>query len=119
MREPLTDVQQKIYSFIVDYMREYGFAPTIREIQMNFDYKSSNTVVTQLAKLVKKGYIVKSSTKSTMKARAMRLVDDIILNYTVGPDQLSQALQKLKERGYAVQLNEAVELLTALNISVA
>lgn len=116
MRAPLTEVQQKIYSYLVKYIREHGFPPTIREIQSYFNYNSSNSVVTQLNKIETKGYITKSSSKDGMRARTMRLVDDIVGIHTVESAQLGKALKKIAENGYKIKLNEAVELLSALNI---
>lgn len=118
MRAPLTEVQQHIYSFLVKFIRENGYPPTIREIQDHFKYNSSNSVVSQLSKMETKGYITKASNKSGMKARTIRLVDDIIGMCTVESTQLSKAIKKVKEKGYKIQLNEAIELLSALNIKL-
>lgn len=116
MRAPLTEVQQNIYSFLVKFVRENGYPPTIREIQSQFNYNSSNSVVSQLNKIEAKGYITKASSRSGMKARTIRLVDDLIGVHTVESSQLAKAIKKIGEKGYKIQLNEAVELLNALNI---
>ena len=118
MRAPLTETQQHIYNFLVSFMRENKYSPTIREIQTHFGYSSSNSVVSQLNKMEKKGYITKSSSKDGMKARTIRLVDDLIGVHTVESKQLNKALKNLKERGYSLKLNIAVEFLSALEINV-
>jgi len=118
MREPLTEHQQKVYSFIVGFVRKNGFPPTIREIQLAFNYKSSNSVVSQIGKIERKGYITRASSKTAMRARTMRIVDDIIGNFSIETRQLSKTLKDLKERGYKIELNEAIELLSALKVIV-
>lgn len=118
MRSPLTEKQEEIYSFIVGFMRENGFSPTIREIQRHFNYNSSNSVVSQLTKIEKKGYITKSSSKDGMRARTMRLVDDIIGVHTIKTSQLKESLENLKKKGYKIKINEAVELLSELKIKI-
>jgi len=117
-RAPLTEVQQFMYNFIVSFIRENRYSPTIREIQTHFGYSSSNSVVSQLNKMEKKGYITKSSSKDGMKARTIRLVDDLMGMHTVESKQLNKALKGLLERGYKLDLNVAVELLGALEINV-
>lgn len=118
MRAPLTETQQSIYSFLVSYIRENHYPPTIREIKDHFNYNSSNSVVSQLKKLEDKGYIIKSSSKDGMRARTIRLVDDIVGVHTIEAGQLNKAIKDLEERGYLIKTNEAVELLTALEIGI-
>ncbi len=118
MREPLTESQQRIYIFLVSFIREHGYSPTIREIQKQFSYNSSNSVVSQLTKLEKKGYVTKSSTRDGARARTLRLVDDIIGVHTVDSAQLKKALKNLVKKKYYISLNETVELLSELNIRI-
>lgn len=120
-RAPLTEKQENIYKFIVNYMRKYKYAPTIREIQRNFKYKAANTVVHFLTALRNKGYITmpdERTASSSSRARTIRLVDDILGNHYIKPHNLGTALKKLKERGYSIDANESIELLKELNIFV-
>jgi len=117
-RSPLTDGQQAIFKFVVAFIRENGFGPTIREIQGEFNYRSSNSVVIHLNNLRSKGYITKSSTKDKMKTRTIRLVDDIIGNYTIDTGFLNKAIKNLKERGYEIEANLAVEFLKELKVNI-
>ena len=117
-RAPLTEVQQKVYDCIVSFMRKNRYPPTIREIQEHFGYSSSNSVVVHLRKLKEKGYITSDSTKTGMKSRTMKLVDDIIGVHSINMNELSAALKKIKERGYKIQANEAVEFLKELRIEI-
>lgn len=118
MRSALTKHQQKIYNFLVEFIRENKFSPTIREIQSHFGYNSANSVVSQLKKLESKGYITKSSNKGMMKARTIRLVDDVIGDHTITTKQLREAVVNVTKRGYDVKIEEAIELLGALNIKI-
>jgi SOS-response transcriptional repressor LexA len=111
-------MQQSVYNFVVASIREHGFSPTIREIQAEFDFRSSNSVVIHLNNLRAKGYITKSSSKEKMRTRTIRLVDDIIGNYTIDTGFLNKALKNLKERGYKIEANVAVELLKELKVNI-
>ena len=111
-------MQQRTYSFLVGFIREKGYSPTVREIQTQFGYKSSNSVVSHLKNLEKSGYITKSSSKEGARARTMKIVDDILGTYTIETEQLKVAIRNLKGRGYSIDVNEAIELLTALKIGV-
>lgn len=57
MRRTLTERQQKIYSFIVEMIRDKGYPPTIRDIMVKFGIVSTNGVRSILDALAKKGYI--------------------------------------------------------------
>ena len=89
-----------------------------QEIQEHFGYKSSNSVVSQLTKLKNKGYVTTASSKEGMKARTLRLVDDVIGVHTVISDELNTALDNLEKRGYKIEINEAVEFLSELKITL-
>ena len=66
MRTPLTEMQQKVYHYLVDYIRKNRYPPTIREIMGYFGFLSSNSVVTHLNNLRKKGYITSGSNRHGM-----------------------------------------------------
>ena len=119
MRSPLTKTQQQVYQFLIDFIKENHYPPTIREIQNKFEYSSSNSVISHLKKLELKGYIIRSDSKSGTKVRTLRLVDNIIGVHTVKTDEISAALNTLSKRGYNIKLNEAIEFLTELKIVIA
>ena len=54
---PLTDRQQQIYDFIVSYVQEQLYPPSIREIRDGTGLKSTSSVVGHLKALEKKGMI--------------------------------------------------------------
>ena len=118
MRAPLTGKQREIYKFFVNFIRENKYSPSIREINKHFKFNSNNSANYYLKALEEKGYIIRNSNGGVTKARAIRLVDDVIGNYSVESAQVHKALKNLKIRGYIVGANEAVELLSELSISV-
>src|SRR5215472_3493750 len=62
--ERTSDIQQKIYEFIVDYMRSRGRPPTNREIGKAMNITSTGHVDYHLSVLEKKGYISRQAKTS-------------------------------------------------------
>lgn len=60
----MTDSQKKIYDIIKDFMKNNGYAPTVREIGEIAGLKSSQTVFTHLTNLENKGFITYEKNKS-------------------------------------------------------
>lgn len=48
---------QKVYQYLVKYIMEYGYAPTVREICKGVGLKSTSSVYCQLRKLEEEGKI--------------------------------------------------------------
>ena len=53
----------EVYNFTVDYLREYGFPPSVREICAKLNIKSTATAYSYLEKLKAKGLLVKPAQK--------------------------------------------------------
>jgi repressor LexA len=70
--EKLKPKEQKVYDYIVNSVRENGFAPSVRDICRDLNYKSTSTVHMYLNRLDMLGYIVKEDGKS----RAIRVAGD-------------------------------------------
>jgi repressor LexA len=62
--EQTSDIQKRIYDFIVSYMKKEGMPPTNREIGSAMSIASTGHVDYHLSMLEKKGYIVRESKKS-------------------------------------------------------
>src|SRR6266516_5899350 len=62
--EHASDLQRRIYEFIVDYVRDEGMPPTNREIGSAMKIGSTGHVDYHLSMLEKKGYIARESKKS-------------------------------------------------------
>lgn len=61
--EKLTKKQQELYDFIKNYINNYGYSPTIREIANVFQ-KSTGTIHPLLKRIREKGYITFEEKKS-------------------------------------------------------
>ncbi len=55
--EPLTDAQQELYDWLVDYIQHHRHAPSIREMMEAMGLRSPAPVQSRLDHLRKKGYI--------------------------------------------------------------
>ena len=70
-REPLTDRQRQVLSFIGESIRSRGYPPTLREIGERMGIRSTNGVNDHLKALEKKGYLQRQD----LKSRALRVLD--------------------------------------------
>lgn len=70
--EKLKPKEQKVYDYIVKSVRENGFAPSVRDICRDLNYKSTSTVHMYLNRLDMLGYIRKEDGKS----RAISIAED-------------------------------------------
>ncbi len=69
MTRGLTEKQEHILQFILEYISERGYPPSIREIGANFSISSLRGVTVHLDALQRKGYITRSNT-----ARAITVI---------------------------------------------
>ena len=70
MSKELTQRQADVLTFIKKFAMEYGYPPTIPEIQEEFGIKSPNGVNNHIKALIRKGYINRDSSR----ARALEIV---------------------------------------------
>ena len=70
VNEVLTERQREIYEFVVEYVDEHGYPPTVREIGDAVGLASPSTVHAHLANLERLGYLRRDPTKP----RALELV---------------------------------------------
>lgn len=70
MAEPLTPIERRVYHFLLDFLAENTYQPSIREIGKRFRIKSTKTVSDLLQSLAEKGYIERDPSRS----RGVRLV---------------------------------------------
>jgi repressor LexA len=70
MTEPLTPVEKKVYNYLLDFLAENTYQPSIREIGKKFKIKSTKTVSDLLQSLARKGFIERDPSRS----RGVRLV---------------------------------------------
>lgn len=81
--EKLTRRQQEMFDFVKEFIRSHGYPPTIREIQKNFDLRSTKGVKDHIDKLVAKGYL----NRCDGSARAISIVaehsDEAVINVPI------------------------------------
>lgn len=70
MSEPLTTLEQKIYHYLIDFLAENTYQPSVREIGKRFRIKSTKTVSDLLQSLANKGFIERDPSRS----RGVRLL---------------------------------------------
>lgn len=70
--EKLKPKEQKVYNYIVNSVKNNGFAPSVRDIMSDLGYKSTSTVHMYLNRLDTLGYIRKEDGKS----RAISVVNE-------------------------------------------
>lgn len=64
MPEALSKIERRILTYLVDYLKENTYQPSIREIGKRFAIKSTKTVSEHLQALADKGYIERDASRS-------------------------------------------------------
>jgi repressor LexA len=87
MPQALTDLERRALDYIVEYLRENTYQPSIREIGRRFGLKSTKTVSELLHSIESKGYIERDPSRS----RGVRLLGVTLRSATasvpvMGPD---------------------------------
>jgi repressor LexA len=70
MAEPLSPIERRVYHYLLDFLAENTYQPSIREIGKRFRIKSTKTVSDILQSLAEKGYIERDPSRS----RGVRLL---------------------------------------------
>lgn len=70
MAKGLTEKQRKILEHIIDFQKENGFPPTIRELGEAFGIGSLRGVTVHLDALVRKGYMTRGRTSRSIRITA-------------------------------------------------
>ena len=70
MPEPLTQLEQQVYHYLIDFLAQNTYQPSIREIAREFHIKSTKTVSDLFHALEHKGYIERDESRS----RGVRLL---------------------------------------------
>jgi repressor LexA len=71
--EPLTEVQQELYNWLVEYIQEHQHSPSIRQMMRAMGLKSPAPIQSRLEHLRNKGYI----DWTEGKARTIRIIDSV------------------------------------------
>ena len=70
MAQPLTPTERRVYNYLIDFLAENTYQPSVREIGKKFRIKSTKTVSDLLASLSTKGFIERDHSRS----RGVRIV---------------------------------------------
>jgi repressor LexA len=70
MPEVLTQLEQRVYHYLIDFLAEHTYQPSVRDIAARFRIKSTKTVSDLLHSLANKGYIERDESRS----RGVRLL---------------------------------------------
>lgn len=70
MPDTLSAVEQNVYYYLLDFLTEHTYQPSVREIGKRFQIKSTKTVSELLHSLERKGYIERDPSRS----RGVRLI---------------------------------------------
>ncbi|HEX5725107.1 MAG TPA: transcriptional repressor LexA [Longimicrobiaceae bacterium] len=101
MPEPLSKIERRILNYLVDYLKENTYQPSIREIGKRFGIKSTKTVSEHLQSLADKGYIERDASRS----RGVKIV-----GMNLSPQVISLPLYGKIAAGVPVLLREDVRL---------
>ena len=63
-RAPLTEIERKLWHFLLDHVATQGYQPSLREIARHFRIPSTRSVSTLLDGLARKGYVRKVEGRS-------------------------------------------------------
>jgi repressor LexA len=69
-RTPLSPIEQQVYHFLLDFLAEHTFQPSVREIAKQLKIPSTKSVADLLAALERKGYVEREAGRS----RGVKLV---------------------------------------------
>lgn len=86
--------EKQIYQFIVDYIMEHMYAPTVREIGKSVGLRSTSSVATYMVRLEAKG-LIKVDAESP---RAIRL-----MGYSIVPDTVIKEWEQLRAEKTGIQ----------------
>jgi repressor LexA len=70
MTDALTPLERRVYLYLLDFLSEHTYQPSVRDIAAEFGIRSTKTVAALLQELERKGYVERESTRS----RGLRLV---------------------------------------------
>jgi repressor LexA len=79
MPEALSKIERRILNYLVDYLKDNTYQPSIREIGKRFGIKSTKTVSEHLQSLADKGFIERDASRSRgVKILGMNLAPGVL-----------------------------------------
>lgn len=80
-----TKKQKQMYDFIADFIDQYGYSPTFREIASGLNYRSIATVSKHIDNLIANGWLVKTD----RVGRSLELVNGLQKHVVINQELLS------------------------------
>lgn len=105
MSEQTSDIQRKIYDFIVEYMKNEGMPPTNREIGHAMQIASTGHVDYHLSMLERKGFISRQAKKS----RGIKLIQQADGVFVKGYIAAGEPLEIFTEPDQTIQVGRELE----------
>jgi repressor LexA len=78
MPEPLSPLERRVYHYLLDFLAENTYQPSVRDIARKFRIRSTKTVAYLLQSLAEKGYIEREGSRS----RGVRIVGYSSIGHT-------------------------------------
>jgi repressor LexA len=78
MPEPLSPLERRVYHYLLDFLAENTYQPSVRDIARKFRIRSTKTVAHLLQSLAEKGYIEREGSRS----RGVRIVGFSSIGHT-------------------------------------
>src|SRR5512143_90056 len=70
MNDPLTPLERRVYHYLIDYLAEHPYQPSVREIARRFRIRSTKSVAELIESLANKGFVERPDGRS----RGVRLI---------------------------------------------
>lgn len=64
MNDPLSPLERRVYHYLIDYLAEHTYQPSVRDIARRFRIKSTKSVAEIIEALAEKGYIERPEGRS-------------------------------------------------------
>ena len=90
------DTQNQLYQYISEYIEEYGFSPTVRDICAHFNFKSTSTAQYYLKKLEKDNLISYGGKKRAITINDKKHITTVPIVGTVTAGQPILAVENIE-----------------------
>lgn len=103
MPEPLTKRQREFLNYIKEFMGEYEYAPSFREIANHFQLRSIATVAEHVNTLKEKGYLNTQEHAARSLSLSESLIEDVAAVPLLGAIAAGQPIE-------AIRTNETIDI---------
>lgn len=93
-RRHLTPKQSDFLAYIREYVSEHGIWPTYRELSVQFDFRSPNSVTQNLQALHRKGFLIRDEEGYRFKGEDAKLQNGIPIKGVIAAGRLQEAVEE-------------------------